>query len=445
MNMELATADRTDGAWDQVVTDTRVHRSVYADPSIFQHEMASIFAGTWVYLLHESEIPNANDFRAARLGSRPVIVTRDAKNQLHVLMNRCTHRGATICREKSGQAATFTCPYHGWRFKNDGKLMGVPGRDAYGNAFSRDRFSLGRAPRVESYRGFVFATLNQEAPDLETHLGQARFFIDQWLDQGGGDGLVVQSSAHRFHLKCNWKLIFDNAGDGYHVPFSHQSLLKMTADRYGGGDMTYFGDADKSSMRVYDLGNGHTLIDQREEMYNPSAWKQQRPQPGRETFEGSVAARKPQDEQSSTLDMAVGSGMNLNIFPNLLLIGNQIQVIEPLSVGETILTWYATTLDGVDEEVNVMRMRTQEDFPILGETDDAANFEACQQGLMSIPEEEWVDISRHVTTNTDRAERDGIVSGPVTSDLHLRAYFRRWKELMKVKPNIQTRPEGDAQ
>ncbi|MFX7922761.1 hypothetical protein ABTK16_20665, partial [Acinetobacter baumannii] len=76
------------------------------------------------------------------------------------------------------------------------------------------------------------------------------------------------------------------------------------------------------------------------------------------------------------------------IFPNLALIGNQVQVIQPLAVGETSVSWHATRRRDVDAEVNTMRLRTQEDFPVMGEMDDAANFEECQRGLMNSPEDE---------------------------------------------------------
>ena len=81
--------------------------------------------------------------------------------------------------------------------------------------------------------------------------------------------------------------------------------------------------------------------------------------------------------------------MNLNIFPNLLFIGNQIQVIQPYAVDKTELTWYSTTVEGLPEEINLLRMRTQEDFPAFGEPDDMTNFEECHLGL-TIPEIEWI-------------------------------------------------------
>ena len=244
---------------------------------------------------------------------------------------------------------------------------------------------------------------------------------------------MVRSATHQFVIRANWKLVYDNAGDGYHPGFSHQSLL-MIAKRYGKSrDMTYFqGNPDETHMYSQSLGSGgHTFIDQRPEMHAVSAWRQQRPQPGCEAYEEQLRKRLGDQEAERLLEVAVGSGMNLNIFPNLLVIGNQIQTIEPLAVDRTQITWYATTVTGVPEEINILRMRTQEDFPNFGEVDDVANWEACQEGL-SIPEIEWVDMSRHLHTGQERVDERGVITGPVTDDLHFRAYYQEWKRLMSA-------------
>ena len=145
----------------------------------------------------------------------------------------------------------------------------------------------------------------------------------------------------------------------------------------------------------------------------------------------------PRHDFRSNLSLAiVGAGMNLNIFPNLLLIGNQIQVIDPISVNKTVLHWYATLLDHEDDELNAVRMRTQEDFPIMGEVDDAANFESCQEGLETIPEIEWVDISRHMSSIEDKGYTD-IIDDKPTSEIHSRSYFQIWKELMTKETDFK--------
>ncbi len=432
----VITIKAIDTDWDWLVQDFRVHSSIYTSDAIFSREMSHVFAATWVYLLHESEIPNAGDFRKVSMGTREFIATRDDQGKVNVFANRCSHRGATVCRENRGNGSGFTCPYHGWKYDNQGQLFGIPGKTAYGPDFKSRALHLARPAQVESYKGFVFATLNPDAPPLEKHLAGARSFLDDWIEHQGGANNIIVAGAQRFQLECNWKMVYDNAGDGYHVPFSHQSLLMMTNERYGGGDMSYFADADRSNMHLYSLGNGHTVIDQRPDMFRNSAWEQQRPQPGRENFEAHVHAGTPPDKVKATLESAVGAGMNLNIFPNLLLIGNQIQVIQPLGAAATTMHWYATRRKDADAELNTMRMRTQEDFPVMGEMDDATNFEECHRGIAIIPEDEWIDISRHVETGKDVKNDEGIVVGPVTSELHMRAYYAQWKQLMKSDPTL---------
>ncbi|MGH7960348.1 MAG: aromatic ring-hydroxylating oxygenase subunit alpha, partial [Candidatus Binatia bacterium] len=218
--------------WDDLVQPDRVHRSLYTDPAIFELEMRKIFGGAWVYLGHESEIPKPNDFLTRRLGLRPIILTRDSTGRVHVLFNRCSHRSATVCREAQGSARYFTCGYHGWVYSNTGELTLAPLQEAYGPTFDRSRYHLARVPLLETYRGFIFGTLNPEAPSLHDHLGYARELLDQWLDRSPTGEVAVRSATHKFVMRANWKLTYDNAGDGYHPGFSHQSLL-MIAKRYG--------------------------------------------------------------------------------------------------------------------------------------------------------------------------------------------------------------------
>jgi phenylpropionate dioxygenase-like ring-hydroxylating dioxygenase large terminal subunit len=417
--------------WDELVREDRFHRSLYTDPAIFEEEMAKIFGCTWVYLAHESEIPAPGDFKTGRVGLRPVIVTRDGRGRLHALLNRCRHRGATVCRLESGSALSFTCPYHGWTYRTSGELAGVPWPDGYAAGFDRSELGLGRL-RVESYRGFIFGTLGGAIPDLPTYLGPAAPLLDEWIDRAPG-GEVLVTNANRMAYRGNWKLASDNSADGYHPAFSHRSLLKM-AQRLGEQkDMAYFTHhPDDGPMYVQSLGRGHTFGDQRPSYQGVgSYWHQQRPQPGREAYEQEVR-RRYGDEADRWLDVAVGSQMNLNIFPNLLVIGNQIQVIEPIAVDHTELTWYSTLVQHAPDEVNVLRMRSQEDFPSFGEPDDLVNFEECQRGL-SIPEVDWVLCNRGLGIPDRHHEDDrGVVTGPVTDELVIRDFYREWKRLMSA-------------
>lgn len=193
----------------------------------------------------------------------------------------------------------------------------------------------------------------------------------------------MQHSQHRLSCNGNWKLVNDNSHDGYHPAFSHASLLRMRKDRYGAGvDMQWvLGNIDNKLQTIKDLGNGHTFFDQRAEIER--YWDQSAPMPGEDSYAATMRARLGELAEPA-LDVVMGSGMNLNIFPNLLIIGNQLQVIQPRTVNTTELIWYSTSIEADDlpPEVNSLRMRLQEDF-LLREPDDLANFDECQVGLRS--------------------------------------------------------------
>ena len=103
----------------------RVNREIFTDQEIFDLEMKYIFEGNWVYLAHESQIPNPGDYFTTYIGRQPVVITRDKQGRLHCLINACSHRGAMLCRRKQGNKGSFTCPFHGWTFANTGKLLKV--------------------------------------------------------------------------------------------------------------------------------------------------------------------------------------------------------------------------------------------------------------------------------------------------------------------------------
>ena len=156
---------------DALVEPGRVHRLIYTDPQIFADEMTKIFARTWVFLTHESQIANPNDFVTVLVGLRPLIVTRDDAGGMHGLLNRCAHRASTVCQEESGNAKRFTCGYHGWTYSNTGQLVGLPFPAGYPDSFDKSSRGLFELPRVESYRGFVFGSLSAEVPPIEEWLG----------------------------------------------------------------------------------------------------------------------------------------------------------------------------------------------------------------------------------------------------------------------------------
>jgi phenylpropionate dioxygenase-like ring-hydroxylating dioxygenase large terminal subunit len=418
---------------DELVQRDRVHRSIYVDPEIFADEMVKIFGGTWVYVAHESEIPNRNDFKTTRLGLRPVIVTRDDDGEIHLLFNRCSHRAATVCQQEAGNAKRFQCSYHGWTYSNTGALVGLPYPKGYGTDFDRSTRGLRAAPRVASYRGFLFATLNLDAPELEEWLGPAGPILDGFVDRAPAGRIVVRNR-HRMTYRGNWKLAWDNAGDGLHPTYAHRSFVILNEERYGGAkSLSQFKhDPDETGMYGQDLGHGHIFVDQRPGM-SRSFWATQRPIPSREPYEQELVERLGADEAARALEAAPGSMINLSIFPNLLILGNQLQIVEPVAPAMTQLSVWVCAAEGVPEEVNVLRMRIAEDFPSIGNSDDVEIYERCQEGL-AIPEIEWIDTSKGLAEET--VDERGVRHAPVTYETPIRGYLEEWKRLMASDPKL---------
>ena len=119
----MTTAGTDPGA---LVRDDGVRREIYRDPAVFALEMERIFKRTWVFMAHESELAAAGDYLTMRIGAEPVVVVRGEDGEVRVLVNRCRHRGAVVCERAAGNAKSFRCQYHGWTYRNDGQLVGVP-------------------------------------------------------------------------------------------------------------------------------------------------------------------------------------------------------------------------------------------------------------------------------------------------------------------------------
>ncbi|WP_310725414.1 Rieske 2Fe-2S domain-containing protein, partial [Burkholderia multivorans] len=168
--MNQATLSRVYSPTDisKLVADDRVKREVYVSENIFNLEMDRIFGNTWIYVAHESEIPNPGDFVTTRLGLQPVIVTRHHDGYVHVLHNRCGHRGAIVCNEARGNTGrSFRCGYHGWTFRTNGELLAAPLKNGYPECYNLKNKEFGLVPvKVATYGNtdqFGLAVIADEA------------------------------------------------------------------------------------------------------------------------------------------------------------------------------------------------------------------------------------------------------------------------------------------
>ena len=133
-----------------------INRRIYVDPDIFAAERDSIFAATWQWVAHETEMPAAGDYVTCTIAGRNIVVARDKAGRLNAFYNTCTHRGACLTeRHKGNCGGKFVCMYHGWSFDTAGKLIGVSWADAYGEKFDRRLYDI-PAIRLDTWGGNIF-------------------------------------------------------------------------------------------------------------------------------------------------------------------------------------------------------------------------------------------------------------------------------------------------
>lgn len=201
---------------------------IYNDTELFALEKERLFSRTWMFVAHESEIPQDGDYVVRRVLEDSFIIARDSNGEVQAFFNMCLHRGMQVCRAEMGNASNFRCPYHGWTYRNDGRLTGLPfHRDAYGGeeGFTKNQ-SLLPAPNLGNYNGLIFVNLDPNAEPLADFLGDFRFYLDYYTKQST-QGLQLRGP-QRWRIKANWKIGAENfAGDMYHTPHTHASIVEI--------------------------------------------------------------------------------------------------------------------------------------------------------------------------------------------------------------------------
>jgi benzoate/toluate 1,2-dioxygenase alpha subunit len=386
----------------------RCKREMFTNPELFELEMKHIFEGNWIYLAHESQIPEKNDYYTVTMGRQPVFIARNRNGELNAFINACSHRGATLCRFKSGNKATYTCPFHGWTFDTNGKLLKVkdPIEAGYPDSFNcSGSHDLKKIARFESYRGFLFGSLNPDVVPLVEHLGESAKIIDMIVDQSP-EGLEVLRGSSTYVFEGNWKLQAENGADGYHVTATHWNYAATQGNRKekdAGDDIRAMsaGGWAKKGGGFYSFENGHLLLWTR--------WDNPEDRPLHERREQLVA-----EVGEARADWMIQNSRNLCLYPNLYLMdqfSSQLRIARPISVDKTEVTIYCIAPKGESAEARARRIRQYEDFfnvSGMATPDDLEEFRACQEGFMgrSAP---WNDMSRgakHWIEGADAAAND---------------------------------------
>lgn len=396
---------------DKVYQNSRI---MFTDQELFELEMEHIFEKTWIFACHESQIPNNNDFFTMKAGRQPLIITRDSKGELNALVNACQHRGATLTRVCKGNQSTFTCPFHAWCYKTNGKLVKVKGPDEYHEEFDKNEFNLKRG-LVSSYRGFVFVNLDVNSPiSLEDFLGDTKVLFDMLIDQSETGELEVVKGNSTYCYDGNWKLQNENGVDGYHVSTVHYSYVATTQHRA-------HLDADRGSINALDyskLGagdketddgwfafkNGHSLL--HSDMPNPEV------RPGY----AHVMPRLREQYGDDRAEWMMHRLRNLNIYPSVFLmdqISSQIRVVRPVAWNKTEVHSFCIGIKGESAEIRENRIRQFEDFfnvSGLGTPDDLMEFKEIQKGFEARLET-WNQVGRGCDDWTNEPTKNTEILG----------------------------------
>jgi phenylpropionate dioxygenase-like ring-hydroxylating dioxygenase large terminal subunit len=410
-------------AYENLIKDDRVHGSLYTDPVIFEDELKKIWYRQWVYVAHESEIREPGDYVTKTIGLQQIIATRDEDGEIHLLHNRCSHRGNTIVASERGNANFFRCQYHGWTFKNNGDLTGAPYRSGFDKAFNKHQHGMGKVPRVTSYGGFVFGSLSESGIDLHEHLGEkAREAIDNLLALSPEGEIELSAGWLKHRIKANWKMMVENEVDGYHPKFVHQSLFKVASSQIT--DVA----SDKASSVVRDLGQGHTELDFRPEyrqMGKKLAWCGA----GEESLPDYVKAMEERYGKEKAHELLVDGPPHVMIFPNLFIGEIDLFVIQPMAANETVQ--YQTPLffkGAPDLNRRLLRQAEATIGPAgLLLADDAEMFERNQRGVQE-RSPEWLVLCRGL--ERERVDEDGCTIGNITDETGQRAIWRHYREFM---------------
>jgi phenylpropionate dioxygenase-like ring-hydroxylating dioxygenase large terminal subunit len=421
-----ARAHDGDTDFSSLVTDGRVHRDVYVDPAVFEAEMERIFMRTWVYVGHDSEIPEPGDYKSTSIGTEPVILTRDPKGAPKVVVNRCSHRGAAVCLVPKGNASGFRCQYHGWTFGLDGELVGLPHSD---EAVDKASLALLAAPRIDSYRGFIFASFNPDVPALTDHLHDALPYIDRFVDHAGEYELRVAPDANEVVYDANWKMQLENNVDGYHLSFTHQSLFAILQQRTG-EQSRYLTNSSGGEATVEAFSNGHTVMDLRSAATKKFRRERLDMLPGSPPADADLDAFFGIEGAEDLYLASTGPPMNVSIFPNLNLGSINICEIHPLSVSRTRVVLRPVLLANAPPDINRIRLRYHE----LGsgpagfvQPDDLEMFERVAKGLLA-EKVEWIQLTRGQEREAVATETHRI--GHISHETPQRGQYRRWRELM---------------
>ncbi len=424
---------------DSLVEATRLHRRLYIDPDIFELEMERIWGQAWIFIGHESQVPKPGDYFTTNITHKvPVIMIRDKDNVVHVLHNRCAHKGAKLVETRCGNVrGAFRCPYHGWSYKHDGSLIKIPNEAGYeGTGFDiKDSCnSMQRVAQMESYRGFVFATLSKDAPDLKTWLGGAIESLDNLCDRAPEGEVEVAGGVLRYEHECNWKFILENLNDTMHPMVVHQSVVQSAKDYIESRPPEATRERSEAEI-ILPFGSSYENFEESGITGFPFGHHYDG---GKTSIHANYtvmpdyhAAMVKAYGEERTREIYSFNTHNTLYYPSLTIktAVQNIRVVRPIAVDRFVVETWSFRLKGAPEQMlqrTLLYSRLINSSSSMVGPDDLEVYRRTQEGLESSAND-WVEFHRQY--GRDQQLEDRVVSGG-TSDLDMRTQYKAWKQYM---------------
>jgi phenylpropionate dioxygenase-like ring-hydroxylating dioxygenase large terminal subunit len=423
-----------------------ISREIFVNEDIYRQEQERVFARSWLFVGHESQVQKPGDYFVSCMGEESVILSRDRDDRIHAFLNSCRHRGMRVCRYDEGNTPIFTCPYHGWSYATDGKLVGVPYfKDAYHEKLDKSRWGLVEVAQLYNYKGSIWATWEPSAPPFLEYLGDMKLYLDQLLDcrDGREGGSEVIGGVQKWTMPANWKFPSENfAGDGYHN-ISHRSVDMVGIGPSGRGrrDNAEFSAARRVNFSFPDLG--HAAVCDLHLQDVPYVPTYQNTPIAEEYFKHIFEERKRRLGDSSRLLGLVGT-----VFPNMSYLARQprsIAVWHPRGPHKTeAWRWFLVDKDAPAEVKDTLRhYYVRYSGPAgMTEQDDMENWNYAHAASRGV-------IARRHPYNYEMGlgceKIDAAYSGVVTERINeenARGFYTRWAAVMDAKSLDDLPPNG---
>lgn len=423
-----------------LVQPLQVHRDLYLNAEVFALEQQRLWAGAWLFVGHDSQVPMPGDYTTMPLAGQPVLMIRraagDAPDAIAVLHNRCAHKGAPLATAAAGHADRYLrCPYHGWTYRLDGRLAGLPLKAGYdGSGFDHCPAQQGLTPygEVAVHRGFVFARAHAGGPSFVDSMGELLQALDLLCDRSPQGRLQVAGGVLRTEFAANWKIYLENVNDAFHPITTHASATQSAGAVWQGQPQD--GSPPLAMKQLLPFASGYEFFAQMGARVLPHGHSVLGTKASLHTAYADLggygeALRAAHGAERAAAALAFAP-QNVVFYPSMALKGapQVMRVLRPLAADRTLLEAWAFQPVGAPAELlhSALLYNRQVFGPMsMVAHDDLHLFEGIQRSLVARGNP-WVSLHRGAAGDEARLPRD--VSG--IDEALLRNQYRAWAEGM---------------